>query len=74
MVLDVFWMLCRFWVLENIDLFSYLMVVVMVLSHDRLSSTLWTVACQAPLSVGCPRKNTEVGYHFLLQGIFLTQG
>ena len=30
--------------------------------------------CQAPLSVGFPSKNTGVGCHFLLQGIFLTQG
>ena len=33
--------------------------------------TPWTVACQAPLSVGFP---TGVGCHALLQGIFLTQG
>ena len=34
-----------------------------------------TVACQAPLSVGFFRgKNTGAGCHFLLQGIFLTQG
>ena len=31
---------------------------------------VWTVAHQAPLSLGCPR---QVGCHFLLQGIFLTQ-
>ena len=37
-------------------------------------ATPWTVACQTPLSVGCPSKNTRVDYHFLLQGIFLTQG
>ena len=36
--------------------------------------TPWTVACQAPLSMEFLRKNTEVGCHFLLQGIFLTQG
>ena len=29
---------------------------------------------QAPLSVGFPRQNTGAGYHFLLQGIFPTQG
>ena len=38
--------------------------------------TPWTVACQAPL--GFPRdfpgKNIGVGCHFLLQGIFTTQG
>ena len=32
------------------------------------------VACKAPLSMGFSSKNTEVGCHFLLQGIFLTQG
>ena len=35
--------------------------------------TLWTVACQAPLSVGFS-KNTGLGCHFLLQGVFPTQG
>ena len=33
-----------------------------------------TVARQAPLSMNSPRKNTGVGCHFLLQGIFPTQG
>ena len=47
---------------------------VKLLSHVRLSATPWTVACQAPLSMGFPGKNTGVGYHFLLQGIFPTQG
>ena len=31
-------------------------------------------ACQAPLSVDFPGKNTRVGYHALLQGIFSTEG
>ena len=35
---------------------------------------LWTVPCQAPLSMGFSRKNTGVGCPFHLQGIFLTQG
>ena len=30
----------------------------------------WTVACQAPLSMDFPGKNTGVDYHFLLYGIF----
>ena len=38
-----------------------------------LFATPWTVAHQAPLW-DSPRKNTRVGCHFLLQGIFLTQG
>ena len=36
--------------------------------------TLQTIAHQAPLSVGFPSKNTGVGCHFYLQGIFLDQG
>ena len=43
-------------------------------SHVRFFATLWTVARQAPLSMGFSSKNTGVGYHALLQGIFLTQG
>ena len=35
--------------------------------------TPWTIARQAPLSMDSPGKNTGVGCHFLLQGIFLTQ-
>ena len=33
-----------------------------------------TVAHQAPLSMDVPGRNTGVGCHFLLQGIFPTQG
>ena len=36
--------------------------------------TLWTVARQAPLSMGFSRQEYGVGCHFLLQGTFLTQG
>ena len=43
-------------------------------NHVRLFAILWTVACQAPLSMGFSSKNTSVGCHFLLQGIFPTQG
>ena len=38
------------------------------------SATPQTVALQSPLSVDFPGKNTGVGCHFLLQGIFPTQG
>ena len=44
-----------------------------LLSGVRLFATLWTVACQAPLSVEFSRRNIGVGCCFLLQGIFLTQ-
>ena len=38
------------------------------------SVTLCTVACQAPLSLGFSRQEYWVDCHFLLRGIFLTQG
>ena len=45
----------------------------LVLSCLSLLATPQTVAHQAPLSTGLS-KNTGVGCHFLLQGIFPTQG
>ena len=38
------------------------------------SATLWTVAWRLLCPWGSPGKNTGAGCHFLLQGIFLTQG
>jgi len=38
------------------------------------SANPWTVALQAPLFMGFSSKNTGVGCHALLQGIFPTQG
>ena len=52
----------------------FVFMCVCVLSHARLFVTLWTVACQASLSWNSPGKNAGVGCHFLLQGIFPTQG
>ena len=37
------------------------------LSRVQLSATPWTVAHQAPCPWDYPGKNTEVGYHSLLQ-------
>ena len=45
-----------------------------VLNRVQLFETLWTVACQAPLSMDFSGKNIGVGCHFFLQGIFQTQG
>ena len=42
-------------------------------SSVQLFVTLWTIACQAPLSMDFSGKNTGVGCHFFLEGIFLTQ-
>ena len=44
------------------------------LSRVRLFETLWTIVCQTSRPWDFPCKNTGVGCHFLLQGIFLTQG
>ena len=46
----------------------------LLLSCPTLSDPMDCVAHQAPLSMGSPGKNTGVGCHALLQGIFLTQG
>ena len=43
-------------------------------SHVRSFVTLWTAACQAPLSLSSPGKNAGVGCPVLLQRIFPTQG
>ena len=45
------------------------MMCVCVLSCVQLFATPWTSACQDP-----PGKKTGVGSHFLLKGVFLTQG
>ena len=44
------------------------------LSRVRLFATPWTVAYQAPGPWDFPDKNTGELCHFLLQGIFPTQG
>ena len=49
-------------------------VKVKLLSRIGLFVTPWTVANQGPLSMGFSRQEYWSGCHFLLQGIFLTQG
>ena len=44
------------------------------LNHGQLFATPWTVAHQAPLSMGFSRQGYWSGCHFPLQGIFPTQG
>ena len=56
---------------------AYSSLLLLLLSHFRsvwLCATLWTSACQPPLSVGSLGKNTRVGSHAHLQGIFSTRG
>ena len=43
-------------------------------SPVQLLVTPWTIPCQAPLSVRFSRQEYWRGCHFLLQGIFQTQG
>ena len=47
---------------------------VFALSHIQLFTIPWTVTHQAPLFMEFSGKNSGVGWHSLLQGIFLTQG
>ena len=54
--------------------YSNVYYILKSLSHVQLSATSWTVAYQAPLSIEFPGKGTGVGRHFLLQGIFPSQG
>ena len=44
------------------------------LSHNWLFATLWIVAHQAPLSMDSLGEHTGMSCHFLLQGIFSTEG
>ena len=51
------------------------MLMCQLLSHvQHFWDSLWTVAHQVPLSMDFPGSNPAVGFHFLLRGIFLTQG
>ena len=49
-------------------------VKVKLLSCVQLFATPWTVPTRLLHPWNSPSKNTGVGCHFLLQGIFLTQG
>ena len=55
-------------------LWSFIKSKVKSLSCVQLFATPWTVTCQAPPSMGFIGGYTGVGFHFLLQGIFPTQG
>ena len=57
---------------ESVQGWAKMLTFVQLLSHVWLALTPWTVAQQT--SQRSPGKNTGVGCHFLLQGIFLDQG
>ena len=53
---------------------GFLYVKVLVTQLCLTLETPRNVACQDPVSMDFPGKNTGIGCHFLLQGIFLAQG
>ena len=57
-----------------LELYPVCVVLCCGFSLVQLFVNLGTVAHQASLSMGFSGKNTGVGCHVLLQGIFLTQG
>ena len=59
---------------RGLRLFPTLVCVFLSLSRVLLFATPWTVTHQTPPSMEFPSKNTGVGSHFFLQGIFPTQG
>ena len=62
------------WHLKNNDMSFLNHLYMHMLGSIWLFVTPWTITCQAPLSMEFPGKNTGMGCHFLLWGIFLTQG
>ena len=64
----------REWAVKSQNLNKYERKKVKSLSLVQLFAIPWTTACEVPPSMGFPGKSTGVGCHFLLQGIFLTQG
>ena len=61
-----------------IQLYIYIYECCAMLSHSVMSDSLWIHPWTIPARLLCPwdspGKNTGVGCHALLQGIFLTQG
>ena len=55
-------------------LYAYMLCMLSHFSHVQLFVIPRTVTYQAPLSMEFSRQGYRVGCHFLLQGIFLTQG
>ena len=58
----------------SLNLLKTLVCMLSCFSRVRLYAIPWTVPGQVPLSMGFSSKNTGVGCHVLLQGIFPTQG
>ena len=69
---DTFACVASFWLQWETS--KCLACMLRLFSCVQLFETLWAATCQAPLSWDFPGKNTGVGCHAFLQGIFLTQG
>ena len=65
--------LFELWTFKDANTYS-IHVSVCLISCVQLFVTSWTVTCQALLSKNSPGKNIGESCHFLLQGIFPTQG
>ena len=59
------------WEIDQLS--SHFILGACVVSCVQLFAAPWTIACQAPLSMGSSRQE-HWSCHFLLQGTFLTQG
>lgn len=53
---------------EKETLNCHLVLLLSHFIHVRFFATLWTVTCQALLSMDSPDKNIGVGYHAFLKG------
>ena len=60
--------------IQHIQNTNFISVSCTVLSHVQLFTVPWTVAHQLLCLWNFPGKNTGMGCHFLLKGIFPTQG
>ena len=50
--------------MRNLCVYLHVLCYVHLLSRVQLCATLWTIACQAPLSMGFPRKEYWSGLPF----------
>ena len=70
LIMDFFRFLFFFFLLYR----AFMCVCAQLLTCVQVFEMLWTVACQTPLSWDSPGKNRRLDCHFLLQGIFPSQG
>ena len=59
---------------EKVEVRAFCTLCACMLSHVRLLATPWTVACQAPLSMGFPRQEYWNGLPFPTPGYLPSSG